>query len=139
MWGVKRISSLVIGHPSSPPRSESGQTLIAMMISIVIIMILVLVVWGGPGISQKQSVSTARQVMRKAQTVDCMSLLRQYRGLIVSEIGTSEGGGADISRIASPRELRCPISGLRYRFDPSNVSDGRTAGLWCPYPGHTGL
>jgi len=125
--------------PSRGLRGTRGQAAIGLLVSVVIILIVLLVGLGmwkanlGPG------QSTPARVESKARGVQCQQLLAQCRMMplmndpestTIRSIKDFEGGGV---------ELRCPVSGLRYRFDPSRGAADPTRSLHCPYPKHTGF
>jgi len=112
-----------------------GQTLIGAMVTLVILCLVVLVVLNLGFKRPKPGQSMPARVTRQAENIQCLNLLRQYRMMVM----VNEQPPKSIRDFGSPSELRCPVCGMYYRFDPRRANDPKTHGLYCPYPGHRNL
>ncbi len=127
--------------------SRRGASMVGLLASMCIMLALVFVtlgMWPGMAGRNKEEAkreSVPKQVMNRAHDVDCQQHLRQARmtaqsgGLLGDPM---ESGPPSRSDLGDESSLRCPLCGLPYVYDPTQIQ-GPTGGLRCPYPHHQGL
>lgn len=116
-------------------RRQSGQTLVATLIVIVIIAILAVTLLGGDGKSARPDGlgrTLPTQVKLKAQDDACMSNLGQVRAAImIARSNADDAPPADLSETGLGADfLKCPIGGEPFRYDATSGT------VSCPHPGH---
>lgn len=118
-----------------------GQTLVASMIVIVIILILAVVLFQGSGAFSSGKPTSSRadghgtttigQVRYDAKDDVCRSNLTQVRQAIEIATTTDDEHPATLQDLKLPAEFyACPIDHEPYVYDPAS---GR---VYCPHPGH---
>jgi hypothetical protein len=125
--------------PQRAHPKHSGQTLVAMLVVIVIIMLLYLAFFRGgnplslTGSGQNQK-SLPGQAMDKGKQVVCIENLRQIRAAIQMRVTTEENRPANLAELKLPAEmLKCAVGGEPYVYHP------QTGVVQCPHPGHQRL
>ena len=122
--------------PLANRRGTQGQTIIGVLVALVIMLLLSLAALGmlGQGGTSGGKRSIPARVQAEAREVDCMSWLRQCR--MAPTMDEDQVGVDSLEDFKGVGELRCPVSGMAYRFDPTRADVAETLGLYCPYPGH---
>lgn len=110
-----------------------GQTLIAILV-VLVIMMLGYTLFLGPRRMKDGTVKSApKAALDKASDFECQQYLSQVRQGIAmygSGDGTEKPGSlADLGKAMAP-VTRCPVGGEPYGYDPA------TGRAWCPHPGH---
>ncbi len=112
-------------------------TAISLVISMAIILVLVWIFfsYGTRSMGGGSALGPPEQAIQKAKDVQCQQDLRQIR-LALQQASMSEPSERfppDLSNLGySEDQLKCPVSGQPYSYDPS------TGKVWCTYPQHRG-
>jgi len=82
--------------------------------------------------------STPSRVKAKAYGVQCQQYIGQMRMMwTINQMGEPERNyPTSLKDFEGAGDVRCPVSGMLYGFDARKAADGRTCGLFCPYPKH---
>jgi len=133
--------------PTRSSRVRGASSLVGMLVSMTILLLLGLASMGlwGPAVSGggHKRESVPKQVLDRAHDTECTMLLSQFRqsagsGGMYADPTEQAGPPKSASEIGTPSEMRCPLCGLPYSYDPSKYSDGKY-GLHCRYPKHHNL
>lgn len=121
-------------------------SLVGMLVSLVIMLLLVLVTMGmwGPSVTGKRDPkqqSLPATALDRAEETECQSKL--YSARMSASAGGITGDPEQSAppkrgEIGSEEDLTCPLCGLPYVYDPSQIGNGK-CGLMCPYPKHQSL
>jgi hypothetical protein len=81
--------------------------------------------------------------MDRAYDTTCIVQLSQFRqaaaaGGLYGDPTENSGPPRSAAEIGSPSEMRCPLCGLPYHYDPAQYGNGKY-GLSCRYPKHRNL
>jgi len=134
--GPSRLGGAVraVGLVPEAGRHARGQTMIGLLVSLVIILLVLLV---GLGMMKTQGVgkSTPARVESKARGLQCQTYLQQMRMMALMN-NEEKQDPTSLEDFRGAGELRCPVCGMRYFFNPARAGDPQTRGLYCPYPEH---
>ncbi len=124
-------------------RTQSGNTLIGMLVAVAIVAVLAVVFLGGGGKGASPlSVGESTRADGKGRTVlgaakaaaqddVCRSNLSQVRMAVGIARGEDETGPASLDALPNIRSVAsCPIGHEAYLYDPA------TGAVKCPHPGH---
>ncbi|MGQ9525365.1 MAG: hypothetical protein ACUVTZ_11080 [Armatimonadota bacterium] len=126
-------------------RSAAGYAgLVVFLVAAILAFVIAAVMWGHKQKPQQDKTNAPAnaqtipgQAVERGHEVECMSNLRSIRQAIEMHKVTEETPPPNLAALSSagigPQQLRCPVSGAPYQYDPSS---GR---VWCPTPGHEGF
>jgi hypothetical protein len=152
---MERFATGRIGLRSVLAGQRGSWSLIGILASVAIMMILTLILLGGPGaltgkpgkngasnaggaalgLGNIEGAGGAIEVRNAARKTVCANNLQQIRLALQTAGGGEQGNPAtleDLKKSVPGLQITCPVGGETYGYDPSS---GR---VWCVHPGHQG-
>ena len=121
-------------NPRHLVRGERGSWSLIGLLAALVIGLLLVIMFVGPGLKDSGGKSRAGQAMDKAKEVECQSNLQQIRYAIQIYHSNREAFPGSISQIEvgtnDPSFFKCPIGREDYTYD------SQTGTIHCPHSGH---